>query len=223
MTVPPHPEGRARARLQPVADDRLGQPGVRRATPSDVPALAGALTRAFLDDPVMCWLQPHERRRSAGLHTFFSIQLRHVFLPDGEVWVAGAPGAGALWARPGIGRPSWRDALRLAPMLPHICAGVVRALRLLTLVERHRPYDRPHWYLAVLGTDPPVQGRGLGSAVLAPVLGRCDAEGVGAYLESSKESNIPFYRRHGFEVVGELQAPGGGPSLWPMWREPRAP
>ena len=38
--------------------------------------------------------------------------------------------------------------------------------------------------------------------VLAPVLERCDAEGVPAYLESSKESNVSFYRRHGFDVTG---------------------
>lgn len=194
---------------------------MRRATPADVPALVASLTRAFMDDPLMCWIQPHGRRRAAGLRRFFSIQLRQVFLPGGEVWVAGPGSAGALWVGPGAPRPGLRDALRLAPMVPHLGRGVVRALRLLALVERHHPHDRPHWYLGVLGTDPPAQGRGLGSAVLAPVLARCDADGLGAYLESSKEANIPFYRRHGFEVVCRLCAPGGGPPLWPMWREPR--
>jgi ribosomal protein S18 acetylase RimI-like enzyme len=72
----------------------------------------------------------------------------------------------------------------------------------------------------VLGTAPEHQGKGLGSAMMAPVLHRCDDEGLPAYLESSKESNIAFYRRHGFEVVGEVVVPDG-PTLWPMWREPR--
>ena len=57
-------------------------------------------------------------------------------------------------------------------------------------------------------------------ALLAPVLGRCDREGLPAYLESSKESNIAYYERFGFAVIGELQAAPGGPTLWPMWREP---
>jgi len=89
-------------------------------------------------------------------------------------------------------------------------------------VERRRPRG-PHWYLATLGTDPPRQGRGVGSALLCDVLRRCDEEGLLAYLESSKERNVAFYRRHRFEVTGEIQVPGGGPRLWLMGREPRHP
>jgi hypothetical protein len=53
------------------------------------------------------------------------------------------------------------------------------------------------------------------------VLDHCDDEGLPAYLESSKERNVPFYSRHGFKVVKEVPIPGGGPKIWTMWREPR--
>lgn len=88
-------------------------------------------------------------------------------------------------------------------------------------MEKVHPSE-PHWYLAVLGTDPQYQGKGVGSALMAPVLQKCDAEGVPAYLESSKESNVPFYQRHGFEVKGEVNVKNG-PTLWPMWRDPHPP
>ena len=83
------------------------------------------------------------------------------------------------------------------------------------------PHPRaPHHYLRVIGCDPDKQGRGVGSALLAPALARCDERGEPAYLESSNERNLPFYRRHGFEVTGEVTT-YLGPKAWFMWREPR--
>lgn len=77
----------------------------------------------------------------------------------------------------------------------------------------------PHWYLAVLGTDPSAQRTGIGSALIKPTLRRCDTDGIPAYLESSKEANISFYQRHGFRVTQEIKVPQG-PMLWAMLREP---
>jgi GNAT superfamily N-acetyltransferase len=92
------------------------------------------------------------------------------------------------------------------------------ALGLRRIQSRH-PHNPHHWYLSRLGTDPPEQGRGLGSAVLQPVLNTCDRDGVGAYLEASQEGNLSFYARHGFQVAGELRLPRG-PRVWTMWRAP---
>ncbi len=83
-------------------------------------------------------------------------------------------------------------------------------------LERQHPTE-PHYYLAMLGTDPAHQGRGIGSALLAPVLERCDEEGLPAYLESSKESNIAFYARHRFDLTKPFQLKGG-PTMYFMWR-----
>jgi len=83
-------------------------------------------------------------------------------------------------------------------------------------VEARHPRD-PHVYLPLLGTDPEHQGSGVGSTLLAPVLRMCDARGLPAYLESSKEDNIPFYRRHGFELLEPIRIPSG-PTVWPMKR-----
>jgi GNAT superfamily N-acetyltransferase len=75
-------------------------------------------------------------------------------------------------------------------------------------------------YLQGLGTDPPRQGEGLGSAVLQPVLARCDRDGLPAYLETTKERNVGFYESHGFAVVARTRLPLDGPPMWFMWREP---
>jgi ribosomal protein S18 acetylase RimI-like enzyme len=89
------------------------------------------------------------------------------------------------------------------------------------MIEDHHPLPH-HMYLSVLGTDPEQQGRGIGSALLAPGLRLADEEGLPCYLESSKEQNIAFYARHGFVVRETIRFPKDGPSLWLMWREPRS-
>ena len=73
-------------------------------------------------------------------------------------------------------------------------------------IERKHPKE-PHYYLEFVGTTPAAQGTGMGTKVIAPMCERADAEGVGMYLESSKESNVPFYARFGFEVRETLEAP----------------
>ena len=97
---------------------------------------------------------------------------------------------------------------------------VDRALGAFIEIAEVHPSE-PHWYLGCLGTHPDWQRRGIASAVLAPVLGHCDADGLPAYLETQRESNVPFYRRHGFEVVGTKQLSNGGPNMWLMWRDVR--
>ena len=192
---------------------------VRRLEAADRDAVARMLARAFDDDPLARYIFPNDRVRPAGLRSFFTIQLRHMFLPACESYVADDVTSAALWVPPGRAPLGAGAALRLVPLVRHTRTRTARTLRLLAAVDSHHP-RQPHFYLGVLGTDPPAQGRGLGSAVMEPVLKRCDAEGVPAYLESSKERNVPFYRRHGFEVTEEMRLPGA-PPLWLMWREPR--
>lgn len=195
-------------------------PEVRRASPEDLPELAGMLARAFADDPVAAWASPHGRSRARMLKRFHGARLRHL-LPHGEVWMTAGAEAAAVWAPPEAWRASVRQELeltasmlapRIAWRMPLIAPGFLG-------IEKAHPERPPHWYLAVLGTDPAAQGRGLGTAVLEPVLSQCDRDGVAAYLESSKERNLDYYARFGFRTTRTLRLPRG-PEVWPMWREP---
>ncbi len=202
-------------------DPAPNRKSVRRANAEDVPAIVEVLARAFDDDPVAMYLFPGERSRRRGLRKFFAVQLRHGYLDSGEVWTTEDRAGAALWAPPDKPRPGPSDLLHLLPVVPHLLGRrTVSALSFVVRTDALRPRER-HWYLATLGTDPDRQGQGIGSSLLGEVLARCDAEAMPAYLESSKERNVPFYARHGFEVTRELKAPGGGPTLWLMWREPR--
>jgi GNAT superfamily N-acetyltransferase len=194
---------------------------VRKAELADTRPLAEALARAFDDDPVMNFIIPDQARRRRRLPMLFRVELQYLHLPLGEVYTTADVSAGALWAPPDQWRTPPSVVLRTLPRLIIALGGrLPLSLRAIGEVERLHPRES-HWYLAVLGTEPAWQGKGVGSALLAPVLQRCDREGRPAYLESSKESNLAFYRRHGFEVTGTIDLPGGGPRVWTMWREPR--
>jgi hypothetical protein len=52
------------------------------------------------------------------------------------------------------------------------------------------------------------------------VLEACDGDGVLAYLETQKESNVAWYGRFGFEVSHEVRL-AGTPPVWCLRREPR--
>jgi hypothetical protein len=61
----------------------------------------------------------------------------------------------------------------------------------------------------------------LGMWLLAHDLELIDAEHFPAYLESSNPANDHRYARLGFEPVGEVSYPGGGPRMTTMWRQAR--
>jgi GNAT superfamily N-acetyltransferase len=79
--------------------------------------------------------------------------------------------------------------------------------------------QEPHWYLPFVAVDPTRQGGGLGTALLGPILARCDAERKPAYLESTNPRNQTLYERLGFRALGKIRA-GQCPPIVPMLRQP---
>ena len=81
--------------------------------------------------------------------------------------------------------------------------------------------EGPHWYLSLLGVEPSLQARGLGSELLRHWLSQVDREPAAIYLETDVESNCVFYEREGFAVENEIQLLGV--PLWCMARPARNP
>jgi ribosomal protein S18 acetylase RimI-like enzyme len=200
--------------IPPVAQE------VRKATLADVPQLAVALARAFDSDPPMRWFLPDEERRVELARVMFDVMLRRVHLERDECYTTEDVVGGALWVPPGRWRLSLIQQLRILPhMLRVFGRGLSRAQRGLAVMDSRHPRT-PHYYLDSLGVEPEWQGRGLGSALMRPVLERCDRERMPAYLNAGSPRSRELYRRHGFEVTEEFRLPEGGPPLWRMWREP---
>lgn len=165
---------------------------------------------------------PDPAKRYRVMPRFFEVFLRLRLRRGDTVHTTDGLTAGALWAPPDQWKTRVSDVVAVAPAMVRVLGPrLLTSLRGLSMVEAVHPEAPPHWYLATLGTDAGHQGKGFGSAVIRPVLDKCDRDGVPAYLESSKEQNIPFYERHGFRVTGEVRFGKKGPLVWLMWRDPQ--
>jgi GNAT superfamily N-acetyltransferase len=194
---------------------------VREATAAEVPEMALALARAFFDDPAFTWVLRGDPGRMAMLERGFALFLRRIFMEQRATFTtAGAAGV-AAWELPGRWKVGLARQMRLLPALLGVFGRrVPRLLRALATLEAGHPEEHHH-YLAFLGVRPEWQGRGLGSALLTPVLERCDREGMPAFLEASTPRNRALYERHGFAVREEFTLGAGAPPQWRMWRVPR--
>jgi len=200
---------------------------VDRLQSSEEPAVIAALSRAFYDDPLFGFFVPHLVKQTKALVSFMRSGVKDAS-PFNEVWVAHADGkvaSAAVWLPPGAyPRGARRDLMTYVRTLPtlFLCGRRLgRAVALLGAVDKaHHEIHEPHYYLGILGSDPQFQRSGAGTAVLAPVLERCDTEGLPAYLETQKEANIAYYARHRFDVVQKIEIEGC-PPIWTLLRTPK--
>jgi GNAT superfamily N-acetyltransferase len=201
---------------------------VEPVAPDESPTTIATLARAFHDDPLFNFFMPDHVQQAHGLLTFMGAGYQDA-RPFDSIWgarnEAGKFAGAAVWLPPGAyPRTPGREAmtyLRGARTFTRVGRRLGASIRLLSAVDRaHHAVDGPHWYLGILGVDPAFQRTGAGTALLQPVLEQCDAEGIPAYLETQKPENVPWYRRHRFEVVQQLDIKGC-PPLWTMLREPQ--
>jgi ribosomal protein S18 acetylase RimI-like enzyme len=183
--------------------------------------------RAFYTDPFFVFLGPPALLRNRGLTLFFRAMIRQLgagavrhAVCDPRGRIVGA----AAWLPTGRYPASWWRQVAQLPGLVRALyrrpQALVHGLRFLLAMEKNHPKE-PHWYLFMLVTDPEVQRRGVGTALLEHALAQVDAEGVPAYLETQKEDNLAYYRRFGFELVNTLRPVQGGPALYAMRRPAR--
>jgi GNAT superfamily N-acetyltransferase len=182
--------------------------------------VVSTLSAAFHRDPVFEWIYEDESWRREAVPHFFSL-IAPAFASRSQSRVTPAGDGAALWLPPGEQLVDDEEAEALmAEIASDAGPAAGRLMHCFEVLEAHHPTE-PHWYLGFLGVQPSSQGHGVGSALLRATLTHCDEVGEPAYLEATSAHNRRLYERHGFRVLRELPMPDG-PSLFPMWRDPRA-
>ncbi len=189
-------------------------------------AASQVLARAFHTNPGFVWGIPDERRRPPKLRWFMEISAK---IGDrfGEVYTTpGAVEGAAIWLPPGNTTLSLPQLLRSGFLLGPVKWGIGPFVKFVSVMSRFEKLHKDampgdHWYLMVLGVDPPRQGQGVGSALIQPVLRKADDARLSCYLETDKPEDVVFYEKHGFEVVVKDRFAKDGPDMWTMRRLPR--
>jgi GNAT superfamily N-acetyltransferase len=142
----------------------------------------------------------------------------------GTTWVTDDVAAVAAWEAPagaaGIPGVPADVAAAVAREVPRLHGDrwpVVSATE--AAVAAARPAG-PHWWLAALATRPSARRQGLATAVLTPVLQRCDAEHLPAATEVHTWANVRWLRRFGFVVVETTDTADGELPVYVLVRQP---
>lgn len=197
---------------------------VRRAGEADIDTVSRILAAAFDDDPVFNWFIRQDERHGEATERLLRGGAERAVREHGECYLLADGRGAAVWQPPGFEAPppTPEQRERLVAGICNTPEGHRRFAQFAELMAEHHPAEPPNFYLGAIGVLPAVQRGGLGSLLIRAVLDRCDGEGIPASLISTRERNLPLYERHGFVVSARVELPDGGPSLWPMWREPRA-
>jgi GNAT superfamily N-acetyltransferase len=194
-------------------------PGVVTAGSADIEVLSQVIAEAFFHLPPSRWLIADPAARRAVLPAFFAIHVEHA-LATGIVHTTPARTAAALWlpvSAAGPAPPAGYDArLAAATGRWHSQFTAFDAT-----LDRHHPAGTAHHHLALLAVHPHHQGQGTGSLLLAHHAA-LDHERIPAYLEAATVRTRRLYTRYGYVLRSDapIRLPGGGPPMWPMWREP---
>jgi ribosomal protein S18 acetylase RimI-like enzyme len=194
----------------------MTSPAITAATRAQQDPVIGVITLAFTADPVARWLYADPGQYLVHAPAFMAAFGGGALDHGSAFCVEGYLGA-ALWLPPG--EHADHDALEdlFERTVPKAQRPVLNEV--LDQMGRHHP-NEPHWFLPLIGIDPSRQNQGLGSLLMQHAHRDFDRDGMLAYLDSSNPKNIPFYQRHGYEVLGTIRV-GNCPPISPMLRKPR--
>ena len=191
------------------------RPLIAPAEAGQIGLVTDLIATAFHRLAVSKWLVGDPDERFAAQRGQFGIIVEHA-AEHGQIYLDEAHRATAVWldyTQP-IPEPADYDRRVFGVCGPH----TPRFAALDAAFEENHP-STAHHHLAFMAVLPEYQERGLGRALLARHHTMLDREGTPAYLEAANLRAARMYGKWGYRIISRIDLPGG-PSMWPMWREP---
>jgi ribosomal protein S18 acetylase RimI-like enzyme len=123
----------------------------------------------------------------------------------GDVWMSDDDQACALVLYPDKKRLTL-SAIMWDAKLALSVIGLTRVGQVLSRESKIKSFHpkEPFSYLWFIGVSPELQNKGRGSQLLEEIIRESDGSGRSIYLETSVNRNLPWYKKHGFEVFHSL-------------------
>jgi len=182
------------------------------------------LSKAFANYPLFKWIFPKSQYREQILPWYLGMAIRDC-LQHGNVYTTTLFEGVSAWSKKGETDAKLQRLASAGLFQLPFRIGLIPFIRVLIYgktIESIKAQNAPksHWYLSVLGVDPIHQRRGIGCLLLEPILKKASQSDLHCYLETHDESNLPFYKNNGFEIVHEGVIRKNGPKIWAMLRPP---
>jgi ribosomal protein S18 acetylase RimI-like enzyme len=192
---------------------------ITAATTSDLDQTIACLVASFAQDPITGFLLQTGPGYEERLTRFFSL-LMQARIALGMPVIVAREATGIHGAVMGYTteHPAWPTHIAEDwDRFEHATPGLVERMAVYDDIAAKGKPEAPHYYLGVIGTDPGMQGLGIGRQLLQSFCDQSagDPRSHGVYLETAKQSNLRFYERAGFVETARENL--GSATLWCMY------
>lgn len=195
-----------------------------RLTDDQIDDAARILARAFQDDPLFQYAFPEPERRARLLPWLFGVEAGYVQRYGVALVPAGSLDGVALWFPPGVTLVDERLVEFGADQAPEIFGSesFERLFGVAGYIDAQHEAQLPDrvWLCPTIGVSPDRQSGGIGSALLNEIHQRADHDSLPCALWTTQPRAVPFYQRHGYEVVCDGAEPESGVQFWGFVRQP---
>lgn len=175
-----------------------------RAGIKDKELVIDILTKSFDSNQSVNYIVKQDQKRIQRVRALmdYSFEVCYLF---GDVYLSDDKKACALVLYPDKKRTTLKSVF-LDVKLILACVGLANIKKALTReskIKQIQPNDRMY-YLWFIGVDPSYQNSGIGTSLLNEIIEDSVQKKRPIYLETSTLTNLPWYKKFGFDVYSEL-------------------
>jgi GNAT superfamily N-acetyltransferase len=193
--------------------------------PHQVKRASEVLAASFFDYPMFTFYFPDIKRRTRYLPWYFQ-NILNCALRYGKVYTTPEISGVIFTLPPDHIKISMWEYIQNGFLLTPILLGFrnykqsMDCERFVGNTQEKLLSNRPHYYLWGLAVNPSQKSKGIGAALMQPVLKKADTQNLPIYLETHAEKNVSYYQKNGFGLIHTAKIPKYDLPIWCILREP---